>query len=277
MFLFFFLKKKNLSNTNIKIFTTHIKAISNQGSLDFDFSASTSLQNTEYFLSLPIGKYQLEISYPDYETFTVNNILLYQNDILTMDFHLDRIYSPENLTANYENGNIELNWEFNQTRSFEEFFIYRKQDYEFEKIATTTDLSYIDHFDTPISDTLFYFVTAKYAQDNESAPSDTVFVLIPASSSENCIQTQDTSYAYPNPFNPITTIYYQAPKNEKATLKIFNLKGELVKTDKKQNSENSIFVWNGINNKGKNVSSGIYFYMIKTDSKIYKGKLTLIK
>ena len=64
---------------------------------------------------------------------------------------------------------------------------------------------------------------------------------------------------YPNPFNPQTTILYALPKSSKVSLKIYNIKGQLVETlvNEFQQTGNYSVVWNA-----EDISSGIYFYRI---------------
>ncbi len=66
---------------------------------------------------------------------------------------------------------------------------------------------------------------------------------------------------YPNPFNPTTTIDYSLKEESFVSLNIYNIRGQKVKTlvaDEMQAGNHSI-VWNGKNDSGKSVSSGIYF------------------
>jgi len=72
---------------------------------------------------------------------------------------------------------------------------------------------------------------------------------------------------YPNPFNPTTTIKYYLRKDSFVNLSIYNIKGQIIKqlSDSiKEKGDNSI-VWNGTDEKGNPVSSGVYFYKIKTN------------
>jgi hypothetical protein len=74
---------------------------------------------------------------------------------------------------------------------------------------------------------------------------------------------------YPNPFNPTTTISFSIPNENKVDLAIFNIKGQKVKTlistelDKGSHS----VIWNGVDDSGKIVSSGVYFYKLSVDGK----------
>ena len=84
---------------------------------------------------------------------------------------------------------------------------------------------------------------------------------------------------YPNPFNPTTTISFSLPNEQKIELTIYNIKGQKVKTlysGIASEGEQSV-VWDGIDSNGKTVSSGIYFYKLKTESKELTRKMLLLK
>ncbi len=84
---------------------------------------------------------------------------------------------------------------------------------------------------------------------------------------------------YPNPFNPSTTIKYYLPKNEKVELKIFNILGQEVKTlvhSIQKNGEQKI-TWNGTNDRGQTVSSGVYVYRLKAGSSVLTKKMILLR
>ncbi|MDD4309975.1 MAG: T9SS type A sorting domain-containing protein [Candidatus Cloacimonetes bacterium] len=84
---------------------------------------------------------------------------------------------------------------------------------------------------------------------------------------------------YPNPFNPETTISFDMPKAAPATLAVYNVKGQLVKNlfnGTAAFGKNSV-VWNGTDNNGTKVTSGLYFYRLSTDSKVETRKMMLMK
>ena len=73
--------------------------------------------------------------------------------------------------------------------------------------------------------------------------------------------------AFPNPFNPLTTIKYQLIKSGYIELKIFNIKGELVRTlvkDERNIGDHSV-IWNSNDDSGNFVSSGVYLYKLNID------------
>ena len=94
---------------------------------------------------------------------------------------------------------------------------------------------------------------------------------------------------YPNPFNPSTTISFSltAKDAKNAKLIIYNLKGQKVRDLSPSlchpefiegRGENGYsIIWNGRNDSNQIVSSGIYFYELKTDSYSAVKKMILMK
>jgi hypothetical protein len=85
---------------------------------------------------------------------------------------------------------------------------------------------------------------------------------------------------FPNPFNPYTTIHYRLPVQTDVSLMIIDNKGRQIRTLKCGNqlpgSHNVI--WDGKDNLGNRVSSGIYFYRLKSSYRILEmKKMVLIK
>jgi len=84
---------------------------------------------------------------------------------------------------------------------------------------------------------------------------------------------------YPNPFNPSTTIRFQTASAGKVRLGIYNLKGQLVKLlqDGTLAPGDHQLVWNGTDDKGRAVGSGIYFYRLDTNGKSFSRRMLLLK
>jgi thermitase len=76
------------------------------------------------------------------------------------------------------------------------------------------------------------------------------------------------SNAYPNPFNPSTTIRYEIPKNSDVRVRIFNNLGQIVKEYLifSQTPGFHSLTWSGINNSGIPVPSGVYYILLKAES-----------
>ena len=86
--------------------------------------------------------------------------------------------------------------------------------------------------------------------------------------------------AYPNPFNPVTSIQYYLPMNKKISLAVYNLRGELVNTlvdNKFMQAGTHNVMWNGTDMNGAPVSSGVYVYTLKYGNFSKSHKVTLLK
>ncbi|MCD4817817.1 MAG: FG-GAP-like repeat-containing protein [Candidatus Cloacimonetes bacterium] len=84
---------------------------------------------------------------------------------------------------------------------------------------------------------------------------------------------------YPNPFNPDTTISFYLKISDSIELSIFNIKGQKVKTlvDKFSEKGSYEIQWNGKDENGDEVKSGIFFYKLKTKDEELSRKMILLK
>lgn len=84
---------------------------------------------------------------------------------------------------------------------------------------------------------------------------------------------------YPNPFNPSTTVKYELPKDSKVSLVIYNLKGQKVTTlaNDFQTAGYHQTIWNGTNEMGQKVSSGVYFLRMQTENFVKTMTMTFTK
>jgi len=84
---------------------------------------------------------------------------------------------------------------------------------------------------------------------------------------------------YPNPFNPTTTIVFSIVKSTRVNLEIYDLLGRHVRTleNKKLPVGYHSIVWNGKNEKGIPVSSGLYIYLLRTNEFVEKKQMILLK
>jgi len=81
---------------------------------------------------------------------------------------------------------------------------------------------------------------------------------------------------HPNPFNPATTIQFALKEDSNVSINIYNIKGALVKTliCKEMKADKHKIIWEGKDDKGKRVSSGIYFYKMVTSNSESEYSLT---
>jgi len=101
------------------------------------------------------------------------------------------------------------------------------------------------------------------------SPKDKIFLPTTFSVSQN----------YPNPFNPTTQITYALPQNETVEVVIYNQLGQKVKTWTSTDQEAGYHqvTWDGMNDRGHQVASGIYFYLVRAGSNQALKKMVLLR
>ena len=83
----------------------------------------------------------------------------------------------------------------------------------------------------------------------------------------------------PNPFNPETEIRYQVPSESQVVLEVFDPKGaHVVKlVDELQKAGNQKIAWEGLNDEGNPVGSGVYFYRLRVGNQTLTKKMLLVR
>lgn len=169
------------------------------------------------------------------------------------------------------------------------FFIQRKKNEHdgFERIndfmipatgstATGAQYEYVDEIE--VSGSLSYRLE-EIALDGKSTVYQPVFIST-ISNTENqsaSVLTFKLKQNYPNPFNPQTRIAYDIAKQGHVTLQVFDLTGRLVKQlvngEQKEGSYEA--TWNGTNETGQKVVSGVYFYRLTAPGFVSTRKMLL--
>jgi flagellar hook assembly protein FlgD len=87
--------------------------------------------------------------------------------------------------------------------------------------------------------------------------------------------------AYPNPFNPATTITYSIASAGRVSLKVYNAAGQLVRTlvdeDQSPRPEGFTVTWNGLGDRGERAASGVYFCKLTAREFSQTKKMVLLK
>jgi hypothetical protein len=134
---------------------------------------------------------------------------------------------------------------------------------------------------------------------NATAAADTVrvfltnVVICDAAAHELSIGTADLAWStredrsadftleqnFPNPFNPSTTIAYKLERAEYVRLVVFDITGREINTliDHYQNAGRYTPRWNGEDNRGSKVASGMYFARLQAGSQVATMKMILAK
>jgi len=96
---------------------------------------------------------------------------------------------------------------------------------------------------------------------------------------KNPAKSFSISQNYPNPFNMSTNIEYSLTKNSNVVIKIFNSAGQEIRTliNSIQTAGEKSVTWDGTDDTGNPMSSGIYFYSCEFEDKAIYHKMLLLK
>ncbi len=192
-----------------------------------------------------------------------------------------------------QNG-IQLNWQTNSETNNLGFNVMRSENFDkgFEQIDSfvnssnlrgqgstpfQTNYEWTDLEVEPNKTYFYYLVDVDFNGIKESH--ENRILSVKTSSLKNEIEQKfSLSQNYPNPFNPSTTINYdlQITNYEKGTLTIFNVLGERVKEFNLDKPKGSV-EWNGTDELGNKVASGIYFYKLSSEDFTETKKMLFLK
>nr|MDA3813021.1 carboxypeptidase regulatory-like domain-containing protein [Candidatus Cloacimonadota bacterium] len=183
---------------------------------------------------------------------------------------------PQNPEAVSQGEDIFVSWDVPANRSLSHYKVYRNLVMIAEDVL---DNFYLD-LSVP-NGTYTYNIRAIYSGDYQSALSSDAVIEHVQTNVDGIIVPVKTELTgnYPNPFNPTTTISFSTKKAGHVSINIYNMKGQLVKTLVNEQLEAAYHdvVWNGKDNSNKSISSGIYFYKMRSSNYTATKKMILMK
>jgi hypothetical protein len=191
--------------------------------------------------------------------------------------------APTSLAGNPIGQDIELTWDESPDPDFNYFSIRRGDQPGFDpnigtEVGTTTETIFLD-VSVPGGD-WFYRVVAYDFNGNEGEFSDEISVPMGIEPTSNNIPKEFALHQnYPNPFNPETWIAFDLPKATDVSITIYNTLGQKVRTLVSDASPAGSYkvLWDGNNDNGAMVASGIYIYTIKAGTFVQSRKMTFMK
>jgi hypothetical protein len=102
----------------------------------------------------------------------------------------------------------------------------------------------------------------------------------PTDAGETPRYANDLEQNYPNPFNPATTIEYSIARPGHVTLRVYNVAGQLVRTLVDENQAPGpvrIARWDGRNETGNPVASGVYLYQLEAPGFTRTKKMVMVR
>ncbi len=280
------------------VVTINLQNLSGDQIFEVEIDASGT---AAYLFEVPIGLYSVTASCPGFESITSEEIMIEEDLFTYLDYYLYQLIPPAELTGEQVGSEIYLYWQSVRDRNFQYFNIFRNiSDSHFVLLDTTTESNYADTIDPQETLTYGYYITAVYSQENESEASDTIYVEITGTSIEDQVLILQELSNYPNPFNPTTIISFSlttrlrsndenyAGQAESTELCIYNIKGQKVKAysirprschperSRRTGADKYSITWNGTNDNDQPVTSGIYYYVLRSGNSIIAANKCLL-
>jgi hypothetical protein len=206
---------------------------------------------------------------------------------------IDSGYSVDNLSPCAPQGvagdytgifEVTLHWNPNCESDLSHYAVYKGSTSDFvpepgNRLGTSCDTLFVDDSFDPNEDN-YYKVSAWDIHENESEfsllrPDEITGVESPPAAPLVTRLEQNV----PNPFNPVTVIRFSVAKPGWVTLVVFDVTGRPVRTlvQGRRAVDKYEVTWDGCNNAGRNVASGVYLYQLEAPGYLESKKMVLLK
>ncbi len=185
-------------------------------------------------------------------TFSLSNI--WNRDINNLTFEVDEKKMPRWLSVAYDNTNLDI-----------------------LKGARDNTFVIIFDVDSAPSDAI---ADIPYSFKDNKGNVWSYSIHVKANTDDAGLEAFDSLYEnFPNPFNPTTTIKYSLKESKHTKLVIYNSLGQVIRTlvNDVQDAGVHTIQWNGCDDYGLNVASGLYFYRLKAGSYLKTRRMMLIE
>jgi hypothetical protein len=238
-----------------------------------------------YTLYLPAGTYTPTASMQYYESdtgqpFTISDTALTH----TQNFNLNYLPGATGLVISCEPNEslVTLTWVAPDLPVYpvQAYKVYRRMGPgNYEMVGQVTGTTFGENL--TLAGHYYYYVTPVYSA-GEGVPTEVVDIEFPVTGNPDEHIVADVNRLdgnYPNPFNPTTAISYSIAKQGDVTLKVYNTKGQLVKTlvNGVQTKGKHTVIWNGNDDNGRPVASGMYLYRMQSGKFSSTKKMMMLK
>lgn len=228
----------------------------------------------------PVGEWPICAAAAGHEVIC-ESISIYADSVVVHDFILSYLTPPTNLQIDLNENTANLTWELATDRIFNHFIIYRSKDEgEFDKIATPTELFYNDVL--TLSGVYRYYITAVYDEYSESDATNIATIEFTATGIINPdLIPQQTRLGsnYPNPFTESTKLRFDLSRDGDVFIEIFKVSGEKVRLLLHKNARAGHYevVWDGKDDLGRFVPAGVYIFQLTSGNTIHSRKMVLLR
>ncbi len=205
------------------------------------------------------------------------NIHWLNNERLLVWQHGDRIYGTraDGETALVE-GSSYVERDSDNEEDERAFMYFRV---EIDIINQTTSDTFFTVTGFNIGEQLTATITAIYESGTAAAPDYEFTFEEVANDPDDVNLVTELKGNYPNPFNPTTHIEFSLKKAGNVELAVYNINGQKVRTlvSEEMEADNHKVTWNGKDDRGNSVSSGVYFYRLQTSEVSQTKKMLMLK
>jgi hypothetical protein len=187
--------------------------------------------------------------------------------VLTLN--LQYLEAPSDLQASNEGNAVTLSWlPPSNMANFVQYRIYWKISNSLWNLkAVTSDTTHT--FNANVGREYHMFVNAQY-QGGESDSTNVIDFML-TGNDDNSVPALVTRLdgAYPNPFNPSTTVSYSLAEPAAVRLTVYDLRGRVtsVLTNQEMAAGNHTVTWNGTDRESHRVGSGVYFLRFEANGR----------
>ncbi len=185
---------------------------------------------------------------------------------------------------------VQLQWAVSSQTNNLGWEVYRSQDNDvFERVSglisgdgtsdTFRTFGFLDA-ELPATDVLFYYLRQIDLNGTVTRSNVIEVMLAPTAVLEQALPlATELAQNYPNPFNPETTIHFDLASESGVSLRVFDMTGQVVRTLVRGSLPAGSYtqLWDGRNELGLKVGSGVYFYELQAGSFNSKKKMTLLQ
>jgi len=193
--------------------------------------------------------------------------------------------APANMRAQEGSQGVEVKWATSTEPDFKYYALYKGETASFDPgetgpIAKLTQNLYVDA-DVQVGKSYYYKVTAVDYSGNQSPYANAnLTVTSVADRGDGGIPADFVlEQNYPNPFNPSTTISFGLPGQQHVTIRVYDLRGALVRTVAVGTFSPGYhqIVWDGRNEAGQLAGAGAYIYRLESENMTINKKMIFLK
>ncbi len=228
--------------------------------------------NGSYSCDVYTGNYNIIASLNGFATFSTS-VDVAPSQQVTQDITMNILPYPDQFNHYIDNGTLRIEWTMSDVMpdDFTNYFAVIYMNDMGETLRSNIYDQFLEfNVSTSFFDSISVEIKAQYTT-GDSYFSDRYSWYLLTDNNQSNVPVYKTGLIsnYPNPFNPETTIKYSLAEKSNATIDIYNIIGQKVKSFDKgtlKAGEHEV-KWMGDNSNGKSVSSGMYFYKLNVDGK----------